>query len=381
MRLLCVHPGASFSTVDVYNGMVSELQALGVETIKYNLEERLALSGKFIHMRWREKVKAAAPEDKEAVKNTRYTPADVIYLASLEVLERALKHQVDGVLIFSGMFCHPNAFWLLRQAHIRTALLLSESPYDDTSQAKVLPLIDVAWTNERSSVPVLRQANPNVNYMPHGYNPEVHKPYAADDPTDVPAHDVVFVGSLFAERVELLSQVDWTGIDLGLYGEWSGLPSRHKLRKYVAGDVVDNRYAAALYRKAKIGLNLYRESMGWGRGVPRITHAESMNPRTLELAACGCFQISSYRQEIGEVLGASVPTFHNNDPTALNGLIRGYLGLLSRTPIDDVRRNLAAQALERVQGHTFEARARAIVDDLGRAGWPVPKPARELLAV
>ncbi len=373
--VLCVTPGAAYSTLDVYNGIVPELEKLGVEVREYDLGARLEISGRFLDGVYRSRRKTLRKELTEtepgspralelAVKmKDKYTPGDVIYKASIEILERALRFDVDGVLVFSGMFVAGDSFVLLRRAHVRTAVLLSESPYESDKEARILPWVDCAWTNERSSVRTLRQANPNVNYMPHAFNPAVHKPEPDPDEDDVPAHDVVFVGSLFAERVDLLSQVDWTGIDFGLYGEWSGLPSRHKLRKHLAGDVVDNQYSAALYRKAKIGLNLYRESMGWGMYAPRITHAESMNPRTLELAACGCFQLSQARAEIAETFGIWVPTFKTAED--LNRLIHYYLDF------DGQRELHARKAMEAVQGHTFAARARTILDDLARAEWPV----------
>jgi spore maturation protein CgeB len=376
VRILAVAPGASYSTLDLFNGIVPELRKLGVEVHEYDLEARLEISGRFLNMVWQRNVRNAAPEDKASAKLNKYTDADKVYKASIEVLERALRFEVDGVLIFSGMFCHPNAFVLLRRAHIRTALLLSESPYDDYEQMKILPLVDVAWTNERSSVKTLRAANPNVNYMPHAYNPEIHYPRGGGphrpgtghdltgaDEDAIPAHDVVFVGSMFAERADLLSQIDWSGIDFGLYGDWRGLPPTHKLRKHLVSGVVDNRDAAALYRKAKIGLNLYRESMGWGRLAPRITHAESMNPRTLELAACGTFQVSQHRSEIAETFNGWIPTF--KDATGLQALLGVYLS------DDAMRQRAAASALQAVQPHTFSARARTIVDDLARAEWPV----------
>lgn len=391
-RILAVHPGASYSTGDVYSGIVPELRNLGIEIVEYDLGARLEMSGRWLHLVWLRNKRNGGDIPK-------YTETDVVYGAGKDVIERALWHNVDGVLIFSGMFFPPVLGILLRRAGIRTAALLSESPYDIAHEMRFVPAVDVAWTNDRSSVRQLRTANPNVNYMPHAFNPAVHYPSVhhqwvpegdtsdaawrelgaqlrgdiplIDPEANVPAHDVVFIGSMFVERVDLLSQIDWTGIDFGLYGEWRGLPSRHKLRSYIRGGITDNAYSAALYRKAKIGLNLYRESIGWGRDAPRITHAESMNPRTLELAACGCFQISQYREEIEEVFGETIPTFKT--AAELESLIRWNLA----NPQD--RTHSAEMAMLAVQAHTFAARARTIVDDLGRAGWPMP--VREAAAV
>jgi spore maturation protein CgeB len=122
--------------------------------------------------------------------------------------------------------------------------------------------------------------------------------------------------------------------------------------------VTENATTAALYRRAKIGLNLHRTSKGFGRGAPRIAHAESLNPRAYELAASGCFQISDARAEIAEVFGGAVPTF--TTPDDLTRRIRGYLA----NP--DVRDHLAAAAQRAVQGHTFAARAQQITEDLSR---------------
>ena len=107
---------------------------------------------------------------------------------------------------------------------------------------------------------------------------------------EAPAHDVVFVGTGFDSRVALLSAVDWSGIDLGLYGACGPTCRRStRWRPFVRAGLVDNARTGALYRKARIGLNLYR---GTG-GAP----AESLNPRAYELAADGVFTVAQPRAE------------------------------------------------------------------------------------
>src|SRR5207245_643231 len=104
------------------------------------------------------------------------------------------------------------------------------------------------------------------------------------------------------------------------YGLWDdGLREDSPLRQYVHEGIVPNELAAALYRQAKIGLNLYRSSRDFDSGT-RITTAESLNPRALELAADGCFQISTWRAEVWEVFNHSVPTYE--DARHLDWLIR-----------------------------------------------------------
>ena len=304
MRFLLVHPGASWATHDVHTGLLAGLRAGGHSVTEYALSGRLEASRVTLEYLWRKQVRTGGP-----LAHVRPSHADVQYHAGQEVVTRALRDDADWVLVVCAAYLHPDVLVLCRRARLPLAAVFTESPYDDAEQAKVAPLFDVVFTNERASVAPLRGANPNTHYLPVGYDPATHGLRVNNPPLDgervnnlVPAHDVVFVGTGFDSRVALLSAVDWTGIDLGLYGYWADLPKGHPLRPHVHDGLVDNAAAGALYRRAKLGLNLYRQA---GAGVA----AESLNPRAYELAADGVFTLSHYRAEVGERFGGLVPTF------------------------------------------------------------------------
>lgn len=357
MKLLIVDPGASNSTSDVYEGLAGALIAQGHDVTTFPLNIRISRATSWLMHSWR-RVRKQHPEIPKP------TWADALYTASkdlvIQALRQRLQGQLDGVLIISGMYFHPDILVMLRACGVRTAMLLTESPYDQEHEAKAARWVDVAWTNERSSVAFLREqsGNPNIGYLPHAFDPARHTPEPSWLDEFAPAHDVVFVGTCFKERLEVLDAVDWTGIDLGLYGSWEALPARHRLRKYVRGRVVDNAQAAALYRRAKIGLNLYRTTKGFGWDGPRIAAADSLNPRALELAACGVFQISDWRPEVEEVFAGSVPTFRTSDE--LGPLLRNWLNRPGE------RRFCASAARRRAGAHTFAARAEQVVADMER---------------
>ena len=351
MRLLIVDPGAAYSTHDVFVGLYNALQAQGHDLHVYQLTHRLNRAESWLQYCWR---KAGKPEPAP-------THADYVYRASFEVLERVPHFGVDGVLFISAMFVHPKILRALKHYGIPTGIVFTESPYDDGPQYRIAELVDVCWTNERTSLRVLRLANPRTYYLPHAYNDAAYG--AADLDEAVPAHDVVFVGTAFPERVEILSAVDWSGIDLGLYGQWRTLGSRSKLRQYVRGSVIDNRVALELYRRAKIGLNLYRTSRGLDYRAPRISSADSLNPRAYDLAAACCFQISDYRAEVPERFGASVPTFKRRQDLAR--MLRHYLAH------PESRAQRASIAHRLVAPHTYAARARQLVGELEDA-WRIP---------
>ncbi len=352
-KVLLVHPGADVSVDDVFFGVDAGFRALGYTVYQYPLDDRIAVSGQWMNMVWR----------RNKMETPRPTPADILYKASEELVCRALRIQPDVVLIVSGMFLHPDVFVLLRRAGLKTALLMTESPYDDERQKRILERvgIDVVWTNDRASAKAM-----GIGYMPHAYNPAIHNTTSAIPP-ETPKHDVVFVGTYFQERLDLLSDVDWTGIDLGLYGATSTIPPRSRLRPFVKGKYKRNAEAIALCRNAKVSLNLYRQSRGFGKHAPRTCEGESLNPRAYELAAAGCFQISDTRPEVSEKFGDLVPTF--TTAKELSALLHAWVPNAAGRAV----RAAAQQAC--VSGDSWHARVQQMHTDLCASGLvAAPRP-------
>jgi spore maturation protein CgeB len=355
VKLLCVHPGASFSTADVYNGLTPALARRGHDIQEYRLDWRINEATEIIGWRERRRKKAQGADYQELPGGPM---PHIIRHASMTLLEATLTVNPHCLLIFSAMFLHPEAMILLRRMGVPTVLLLTESPYDDAKQANITPFASMVYTNERASVRLMRRWHEQtggqrgarqIDYLPHAYDPSVHHPSDSDrhDDADIPAHDVVFVGSGFYERQEVLQAVDWEG----LYGKWPYVGSRNRLRRYIRGGVVPNAVTAALYRRARIGLNLYRQSVGTSRNATRIVGAESLNPRALELAATATPHISDWRPEVEEVFGDTVPTFRN--ARELETLIRS----LMRPDADSHLSRMRAELPDRVKGWTFDDRA------------------------
>jgi spore maturation protein CgeB len=352
MKVLLCHPGASWSTADVYDGLIYGLKHHGVQTVEYRLDGRIRRADKWLKSAWRDARKQNPSLDE-------VTTDDIFYEAGTGLLAMALRQQVDVVLVVSAMFLHPDIIICLKRAGLRVVVLFTESPYNEAQELRVAGLVDGCWTNERSAVEAFRKVNPNSGYLPHGWHPEKHRAWLHPEDANVPSHDVVFVGTAFQERVEWLSAIDWTGIDLGLYGNWRGL-TRHRLRQFVRNEwPISNDAAAALYRRAGIGLNLYRTSREFPqKDGTRITYAESLNPRAYELAACGAFHLSSDRAEVAEVFGNRVPTFRH--PTEASALIRTWLA------DDDGRARVASELPACVAEMSWVARAAQVIGDIQR---------------
>ncbi len=344
LRVLLCHPGASWSTSDVYDGLQYGLQQLGVEVIPYRLDERISQAGVSLQVRWRQL-------RKHRKDLPRPNPADVQYHASVGALEMALRRQVDVVVVVSAMFFHIDVVRMLKDAGKTVCVVFTESPYDTEKELALAALVDGCWVNERTVLPKFQAVNRRSGYLPCAWHPLKHRP-DLPTPVTVPSYDVVFVGSGFGERIDFFNAIDWTGIDLGLYGVWKDFGLNARAEACVRGSEVNNDYASALYRHAKIGLNLYRN-----RDHQRLrVYGESLSPRAYELAACGTFCLSEYRPEVAEVFGDRVPTF--TTPVEAAALIRLWLAQ------DQRRRAVAAELPACVAEASWVSRATTVLGDL-----------------
>lgn len=361
MKILCSAPGPTHSTIDVYHGIVGGLRAVGHQVGEFRTHHRIEHANECLRLRWET---AGSPPGQAP------NPNNVLFHASSDVVLYALYHEVDWVLFVSSGMVHPAVYPMLQRAQVPTAMVLTESPFEDERQAEVAALVDVVWTNERTSLAALRGVNPQTHYLRHAYDPTRHYPSAAD--ATVPAHEVVFVGTLWQERIDLLSAVDWTGIDLGIYGsadlfDFERFPSEDNERKkailepYLHVGFVDNQRTIDLYRRGKLGLNLHRTSVGLATQT-HLAGAESMNPRCYEQAATGgALLVTDARAEVLETFGEAAATFAG--PEQLEDLVRTLL-------YDDYAREQRAAAMRQavVGGeHTFAARAAQMTADLAAA--------------
>jgi len=323
MRILFVWPIVRFSVWDVATGCRKALaRQLGDANIKdYYLDKHFA----YHHN--------ALPE------GIRDDTAILSRYASESVLAEALYFNADLVIVVSGLNFNPCGTWLLHKVGIPTAVLFTESPYEDEAQAEWASANPDAaiFTNDSYSA-----ARFGWTYLAHAYDPETHFKDRSVD-RDI---DILFVGSAWPERIALLEAVDWSGLSPQFYGFWPELRENSPLRPFLQSALVKNSGTADLYRRAKICLNFHRHS----------DVAQSLGPRVFETAACGAFQVSDPRPALGTIFGEAVPTF--TSASGLQTLLRHYLS----HPFE--RRRLAQLAHERVHEHTFDSRVPTLLQGI-----------------
>lgn len=346
--VLVVHPGASWATHDVHMGVVEGLRAHGVRVCEFRLDTRIQRTHDFLHYLWR-KQRRAAPERAWP----KPSDIDVLHQASQGMVERALEKGCSDILVVSAMYLMPDRIALAKRAGLRVWLLCTETPYAMAQELRLAGLVDGVWTHERAVLDQFLAVNSCAGYLPHAWRPGVHDLLA---PAVEPTCDVLFCGSLFEERIQWMEAVDWTGIDLALYGTPELLAPHSPLRAFVRGGLVKNADLVGIAQRARVALNLFR--------APDDGHpAESLNPRLYEMAAAGVCSVSDGRAEVAEKFGDAMPTF--STPSEASAVIRELLAHPAR------REACAARARAAVASDSWAHRAHQMIDDW--AAWQTPE--------
>lgn len=293
MRILVAQPGPAFSVHDVYAGWAEALENAGQHVAKFNLDDRLAFYGSVL-----------METEEEGKFKRALTSEQAIELAVNGLYAAAMKIRPHVLLVVSAFFTPPELLEAYRSAGVKVVVIHTESPYEDERQLALAGHADLNLVNDPTNLDSFKTLAPS-EYFPHAYRPSVHHP---GDPAPGWAFDFSFVGTGFPSRVEFLEQLDLSGLNVALAGNWALLGADHPLLDYVLNEpeaCLDNTEAADLYRSTRVGLNLYRREHkendtadGWSCG-----------PREIEMAACGLPFVRDPRPESDELFGSILPQF------------------------------------------------------------------------
>lgn len=344
MKVLVAHPGPAFSVADVHHGLLKGLRANGVDAREFNLQDRLNFY-------------CAAHVDRGAGEFVQaFSRDDAIRMAAKGMENCLYTWWPDVVIIVSGFFIPPETWAVLARRPHHVVLWCTESPYEDDRQMRPARYADTVVINDPLNIDQYRLFNPRTWYMPHSYDPDVHRPGPGDPDL---ACDFGFVGTGFPSRIEFLEQVDWTGIDAKLGGNWTQVDDDSPLAPMLLHgktDCMDNAVAAHLYRSMKVGANLYRKEAS----EEATADGWAMGPREVELAACQSFFLRESRPE-GDELFPMLPTF--DTPAEFEDKIRWWLA-------NEPQRQAAASAAHAaIADRTFTntaAQLLRLVDGVGK---------------
>lgn len=310
---------------------MSGLRQVGVEVADYNLGDRLTFY-------------TAALLEKHGDIRPAFEYEAAITMAAKGLEAACFEWWPDMVVIVSGFYIPPEMYRVIRARGIKVVLLCTESPYEDDRQIRMASSADVVVLNDPTNLDEFVELNPNSLYIPHGYDPEVHKPGPVDPDN---ASDFCFVGTGYQSRVEFFEQVDWSGLDVTFHGNWRSVDQSSPIRGFCPEELdqcIDNVDAVRLYQSTKVSANLYRKEAA----APDLVDGWAVGPREVELAATGTFFLRESRGE-GDGLFPMLPTF--SSPEEFGDLARWW------ATHDESRHEAAQKAREAVVDRTFAANA------------------------
>jgi hypothetical protein len=353
-KIMLVHSGHSFSTSDVYDGLLWGLRSQGATVVEYRWDKSQQLLATL--------ATAGAAQGLFDPEHGARLVESAMSLAGSDAVVKALAEDVDAVLVVNGLLFPASRAELLAR-YIPTACYGTEAPYMDYAERQILGAYGHWFTQERAAVARYQHLTPTT-YLPLAYHPEHHQPGPVDPERRV---DTVFVGGGYPERKRLLDGVNWEGIHHARVGTLWGLDldalqgSRPEQMGgvYSAGNV-PNTETTAWHRSARISLNMHRrmtsiETLGH---IP-VGSAESCNPRVYEVPAVGGFLLTDNgRPETPEILGDAAATYRDGDSADLERQIRYWLAHPDR------REERAAAQRAAIAPHHYGARARVILETL-----------------
>jgi spore maturation protein CgeB len=341
MRLAVVYPSAAWSTRDVAAGYARAFELLGHDVLKIDL--------------WQAACRAAGTEPAHYARAMAPEPRRAALKEALAALRR---HPLDWMVAVHGRDLPLDLPDDLRKRGTRSALLLTDEPYELEHSLRVAKGYELVVTNDPATLDAHRANHPNAQYLPPGFDPEVMRP----DPEAAPAYDLAFVGTWFKERVRFFEALRpaLAGRPCLLAGYWfkpgdrvpeEDLPGDSPLSEHVKPMIVWPSELCRVYQRTRISLNLHRGSL-W-HANPGAVQARGVNPRLFEIAGCGAFQMVDARDEVRRCFAEDeVQTFRDVVDCARQ--VEAWLAPGREAD----RRAMAERALRRARaGHTYARRA------------------------
>jgi hypothetical protein len=198
-------------------------------------------------------------------------------------------------------------------------------------QEAILPYVDLLWSSWRGAA-ILAQAQGSAGwYAGEGVDPAVHRPL--DLSRDI---DVLFLGTRYSGRAELVDAVRRAGIPVQAFG--TGWPAAF----------VSFEESVRLINRAHVVLGY------GGKGLMRAVHG--LKGRDFEVPACGAAYLTSYNAELAEHFRIGEEILAFSSPSECVELLHDVLPRPER--LEALRLAGRARVL---RDHTWEGRVRRLL--------------------
>ncbi|BBI35012.1 spore maturation protein [Cohnella abietis] len=291
---------------------------------------------------------------------------EVIVAPASEMKLQAAQFRPDAVLVMNGLHVFPmdhlEQIDEIRSMGIPTVIWFVDDPYVTDVTVKIAPRYDYVFTHERSCLELYRSLGcQEVHHLSLAAHFDIFKPMSVPQQYRT---DICFIGIAFWNRVELFDQLaPYLQNKRVLIGGklWDRMDNYSSVSRFVHDGWIEVPETAKYYNGAKIVINLHRTTEAGKDNLNGINWpAESINPRTFEMASCGTLQLTDMRSELPEnyEIGSEIGVFNN-----AQHLIQQIDYYLTH---EEERLKVAARAYRRTKrDHTFEARIRKLLEVIG----------------
>ncbi|WP_090582543.1 glycosyltransferase [Paenibacillus sp. OV219] len=283
-----------------------------------------------------------------------------------EMLQKAQEIRPSLVLVLNGLHVFPaehlEHIALIRSMGILTAVWFADDPYVTDLTVEHATRYDFVFTHERTCEQLYRNnGSPQAFHLPLAAHFDLYQPMHVPPQYQV---DICFVGVAFWNRVHLFDELApyLKNKKVLIAGSgWIRLKNHEMLKPFIHDGWLDVAESIKYYNGAKIVINLHRTAESRVDNANGYSWpAESINPRTFEIAAAGAFQLTDLRSELPQFyhVGTEIVAYEN--AAQLIEQLEYYLRN------DKERLQIAARGYRRtLRQHTFSSRIQSMLDIIG----------------
>jgi spore maturation protein CgeB len=264
----------------------------------------------------------------------------------------------DVLLVLGGELIEPETVRLSRAEGAAAILWTIDAPWNFEPILRAAPVYDHVFCQGTEAIELLRESGiGEARWLPMACDPECHHCHGrTGEENRRQGHDVVFVGSHYPVREQLLAGL--AGSDFAFWGPgWEKLPKASPLRMHWKGAHTAPPVWIKIYGASRIVLAVhYRDPAG------RFPVYQA-SPRVFEAMACGAFVLSDRQRDVLGLFREDEHLACFDDAAELAEKVRYYLD----NP--DERERIARQGMDAVlRDHTYMNRLETLLEVAGRCG-------------
>ena len=293
----------------------------------------------------------------------RWAPLQSISVAviNMSLVRLAERVQPDLIVVTGGHRITRRALSPLIRNGVQIVLWTTDPPRADDVMRKTACHYHAVFCQGTEYVEYLRESGiAGAQWLPMASDPQVHRTVdLSGEERRLCGSDVVFVGSYYPRRAELLRRIVRRGLSIWGPG-WEALAAHDPLRACIRGPGMGPEGWVRIYSAAKIVLSIHY------RSDDNRFPVFQASPRVFEAMACGAFVLTDRQEDVLELFrdGEHLASF--SDGSDLDRKVTHYLDHA------EARRRIAAAGRQEVlRHHTYAHRVERLLNAIRAGDDPV----------